>query len=156
MNRSFPPPAREAFCVLVGAHDAARRACTPNHGVKPGAPVLIEFTIVQGGTDRARRSGRTRPTATGIAPATPACRAAGWPTPRTAARSTRMSRRTACAGRRARHELVHLRRADAMDPNVGTWNCDPFANVTAVIAVFDRLLDTAPFDPGDAAGHAAS
>ena len=37
-----------------------------------------------------------------------------------------------------------------MDPNVGTWNCDPFANVTAVIAVFDRLLDTAPFDPGTA------
>ena len=38
--------------------------------------------------------------------------------------------------------------ADAMAPNMGAWNCDPFANVTAVIAVFDRLLDTAPFEPG--------
>ena len=30
-----------------------------------------------------------------------------------------------------------------------TWNCGPFAPTTPVIAVFDRLIDTAPFDPND-------
>jgi hypothetical protein len=34
----------------------------------------------------------------------------------------------------------------------GTWSCDPFSAVIAVFAVFDRLLDTAPLDPGPAAG----
>jgi len=34
----------------------------------------------------------------------------------------------------------------------GNWDCSPFANVSAVIAVFDRLLDTMPLDPGDAPG----
>jgi hypothetical protein len=36
-------------------------------------------------------------------------------------------------------------------PNVaGAWNCDQFSNVFAVIAVFDRLIDTAPFDAVEA------
>jgi len=38
------------------------------------------------------------------------------------------------------------------DPTAGTWSCEQFTNVVGVIAVFDRLLDTAPLDPGDAAG----
>jgi hypothetical protein len=42
--------------------------------------------------------------------------------------------------------------ADAMDGSMGTWSCEPFTNVMAVIAVFDRLLDTTPLDPGDAPG----
>jgi hypothetical protein len=41
---------------------------------------------------------------------------------------------------------------DATDGTLGTWSCEPFTNVMAVIAVFDRLLDTSPLDPGDAAG----
>ena len=50
-------------------------------------------------------------------------------------------------------ELVHLRRRRGRhDGTMGAWNCEPFANVIAVIAIFDRLLDTAPLDPGDAAG----
>jgi hypothetical protein len=36
-------------------------------------------------------------------------------------------------------------------PNVaGAWSCDQFSNVFAVIAVFDRLLDTSPFDAVEA------
>jgi len=41
---------------------------------------------------------------------------------------------------------------DAMDGTMGAWSCEPFTNVMAVVAVFDRLLDTTPLDPGDAAG----
>jgi len=150
MNRSFPSTAREAFRVLVGLMMGAA-ACSPNQGVKPGAPELIEFTIVQGGA-----------TATTVRPDTPDC-------------STGIVSGDACfpSGRMADAAdggtldadappdgLCRLASAttnnwctcvaDGMDPNVGTWNCDPFANVTAVIAVFDRLLDTAPFEPGTA------
>ena len=93
MNRSFPSTAREAFRVLVGLVMGAAAACTPNQGVKPGAPELIEFTIVQGGSHRddgqaghARLQDRDRLRGRLLSPA------AGWPTPRTAARWTRMSR----------------------------------------------------------------
>ena len=63
MNRSFPSTARETFRVLVGLMMGAAAACTPNQGVKPGAPELIEFTIVQGGT-----------TPTTVRPDTPDCK----------------------------------------------------------------------------------
>ena len=52
-----------------------------------------------------------------------------------------------------RHELVQLLPGrDRRHGRWAAWDCAPFANVTAVIAVFDRLLDTAPLDPGDASG----
>jgi hypothetical protein len=126
-------------------------ACTPNQGVKPGAPELIEFTIVQGGT-----------TPTTVRPDTPDCRTgivsgdACFPSGRMADAADGGTLdadappdglcRLASATTNNWCTCV----ADGMDQNVGTWNCDPFANVTAVIAVFDRLLDTVPFDPGTA------
>jgi hypothetical protein len=42
--------------------------------------------------------------------------------------------------------------ADAAATLGGTWNCAPFSPVSAALFVFDRLLDTAPLDPGDASG----
>ena len=48
MNRSLPPPAR-ALRVLTGLLVLGAAACTPNNGVKPGAPELIEFIVVQNG-----------------------------------------------------------------------------------------------------------
>ncbi|HTA21103.1 MAG TPA: hypothetical protein VK989_17545 [Polyangia bacterium] len=36
---------------------------------------------------------------------------------------------------------------------MGTWNCDPFAPTSLVYATFDRLIDTTPIDPGDAAAR---
>ena len=59
MKRSFPPPVRDALLVFALSCGAA---CTPNQGVKPGAPELIEFTIVQAG-----------PMATTVKPDTPDC-----------------------------------------------------------------------------------
>lgn len=147
MNRSFPSTARGALYVLVGLTMGAA-ACTPNQGVKPGAPELIEFTIIQGGFN-----------ATTVRPDTPEC-------------NTGIVSGDAClpGGRMAdaadggtfdadvppdglcrqasANNWCTCTVPDPMAPNMGTWNCDPFANVTAVIAVFDRLLDTAPFEPG--------
>jgi hypothetical protein len=42
--------------------------------------------------------------------------------------------------------------SDAAAPLGGTWNCDPFAPTSVALFVFDRLLDTAPFDTGDGGG----
>ena len=151
MNRSFPSTAREAFRVLVGLMMGAAAACTPNQGVKPGAPELIEFTIVQGGT-----------TPTTVRPDTPDCKTgivsgdACFPSGRMADAAdggtldADVPPDGLCRLASATTNNWCTCVADGMDPNVGTWNCDPFANVTAVIAVFDRLLDTAPFDPGTA------
>jgi hypothetical protein len=46
---------------------------------------------------------------------------------------------------------------DNADPmmRMGTWNCDPFVGVISVIAIFDRLLDTAPLDLDDPANSPA-
>src|ERR1700734_81161 len=59
MNRPFP-----RFEVLgLTAALALVGACTPNTSVKPGAPVLIELSVVENG-------GATIPTVT---PTTPSC-----------------------------------------------------------------------------------
>ena len=53
MKRSFPRLASEAGAraglLIVGALVLAA-ACSPNNSVKPGAPVLSKFTIVEGST----------------------------------------------------------------------------------------------------------
>ena len=38
MKRSFPPPAREALCALVGVL-VCGAACEPNKDVAPGPPM---------------------------------------------------------------------------------------------------------------------
>ena len=148
MTRPFPRPAREALRVFFGLL-VLGAACSPNQGVKPGAPELTEFIIVQSG-----------PTATVVTPDTPQC-ATGQATgdachpkgvmadvadggtidadlpPDTLCRQVEDMNWCTCV-------------ADGQDPSVGKWNCDKFTNVVAVIAVFDRLLDTTPLDPGDA------
>ena len=146
MNRSFPPPAREALCVLVGAL-ACGAACSPNNGVKPGAPELIEFIIVQAG-----------PTATTITPATVECvnpiatGDACLPMGSMAGADggVDVPADTLCRNGTANNWCSCV--PDAADGTMGKWSCEPFANVMAVIAVFDRLLDPTQLDPGDAAG----
>jgi len=132
MNRSFPSTAREALRFLVGAL-LCGSACVPDQGVKAGAPELIQFTIVQGGT-----------TATTVKPDTPDCASSGVAT------GAACDLATDGLCRLAAENNWCTCVSDMMDPPTVAWNCDKFANVTAVIAVFDRLLDTAPFEPGDA------
>jgi hypothetical protein len=153
MNRSFPPPTRAALCALAAAL-VSGAACTPNQSVKPGAPELIEFIIVQTGP---------RPSTTVITPDTTEC-------------PTAVVGGEACLPMGALADVADggmfdadvppdtlCRQANAMnwctcvagmDPMVGTWQCPLFASVVAVIAVFDRVLFTEPLAPeGGAAGR---
>ena len=136
MKRSFPPPAREALCALVGVL-VCSAACEPNQDVPPGAPVLKEFTIVMGGTTPTTVTAETPDCPAGIV-GTEACLPMGGD--------------GLCRQASAMNWCNCF--PDAADDTglTGAWDCAPFANVTAVIAVFDRLLDTAPLDPGDTAG----
>ena len=139
------------FRVVVGAVICAA-ACTPNQSVKPGAPELIEYVIVQGG-----------PKATVVTPDTPECTTAlatgdaCHPSGLMAdvadggTNDANLPADSLCRLATAMHWCTC--NADMMDPNTGTWDCDPFSNVLAVVAVFDRLLDTAPLDPGDKPGR---
>ena len=141
MKRSFPSPARDALCVVLGAL-ACGAACEPNNNVKPGAPELIELTLVTPG-----------PTAMTVTADTPDCAAiktgdACMPAPAPPAVPDTLCRLASASN------WCMCTVTDPMgDPNVGTWGCDPFSNVMAVVAVFDRLLDTTPLDPGDAPGR---
>jgi hypothetical protein len=149
MHRSFPSTTREAFRVLAGLLMGAA-ACTPNQGVKPGAPELIEFTIVQGGTTPTTIKADTPECVTAIVSGD-AC----FPNPRMADAAdggtldADAPPDTICRQASANNWCT-CAAPDQMKPDEGVWNCDPFASVTAVIAVFDRLLDTAPFEPGTA------
>ena len=113
-------------------------ACAPDQGVKPGAPELFAYYVIQAG-----------PTPTKILPKNPDC-----PTPAANAACRPMPPMpdepdTICRDVAASHWCSCI--ADATDPTMGTWNCDPFVGVISVIAIFDRVLDTAPLDPDDPA-----
>lgn len=144
MKRSFPPPAREALCALVGVVLCGAAACEPNQDVPPGAPVLKEFTIVSGGT-----------TPTTVTAATPDC-PAGIVGSEACLPMGEMATMTPpdglCRQASAMNWCNCVPDAADMTGATGNWDCSPFTNVTAVIAVFDRLLDTTELDPGDAPG----
>jgi hypothetical protein len=124
MKRSFPSPAREALCAFV-ALVASASACAPANDVEPGAPVLTKMILVAPGPTPVTITSATADCASGIATGDACdpsmdglCRQTpGW---------------CSCV-------------ADAMDMTMGAWDCEPF-QVLAVVAVFDRLLDTTPFD----------
>jgi hypothetical protein len=122
----------------VAVASLSSAACAPDQSVKPGAPELIAYYVVQAG-----------PTPTKIVPDTPDCPAAvatgaacmpapadPMVPPDALCRDVTASHWCNCIG------------TDMDDPTVGAWNCDPFAGVISVIAIFDRLLDTEPLDPG--------
>jgi hypothetical protein len=136
MKRSFPPPAREALCALVGVL-VLGAACEPNQDVPPGAPVLKEFTIVVGGTTPTTITADTPDCPAGIVGGE-ACNPMGDP-PDGLCRQASAMNWCNCV-------------PDPMDAMASIWDCSPFTNVSAVIAVFDRLLYTPPLDPGDTSG----
>ena len=49
MDRQSSRPARGTLMGLAAAAIALATACTPNQGVKPGAPVLTEVLIIENG-----------------------------------------------------------------------------------------------------------
>jgi hypothetical protein len=136
MKRSFPPPAREVLCVLAGALACGVAACEPDNSVEPGPPVLLKFVIVEGGT-----------TPTTITPDTPVC-ASGIVGGEACLPMGMVGSDVPPDGLCRQEAAMNWCRcnADPMDDTMGTWACPPFSAVTGVIAVFDRVLDTTPFD----------
>ena len=181
MKRPFP-----RFEVLgLAAALAAGAACTPNNSVKPGAPVLMEMTVVEPGA-----MGPTLTTVTAMTTACPTntkegngCVSASFPScerptdnvlcrcipnpppppPMDAGTSDAGPSDAAVmsdaaimsdaavmsdAGKPDGGTAAADAGSDAAAPTStdGTWSCS-FAPTASVLYVFDRLLDTTPFDP---------
>jgi hypothetical protein len=56
---------------------------------------------------------------------------------------------TLCRDAAASHWCSCVADQADMTMRMGTWSCDPFVNVISTIAIFDRVLDTAPLDPDE-------
>ncbi len=148
MKRQFPRIERRTLLGLVAALTTLGVACGPNNNVKPGAPVLTEVVVVDNGTPyKIKPDTQVCSAEAGVmegAACSPAkdkpCQqlsAGADAAPSNGTNWCRCRDVTAC-------ELAPV-------PAASTWNCGPFPVQTPVIAVFDRLLDTTPFGPGDAA-----
>jgi hypothetical protein len=127
MNRSFRPGRRRSLCALL-ALPAFMAACEPSNDVQPGPPVLQTVALVQAGGGAIQISGATPSCASGPVDGKPCS-----PGMDSVCRETDTSW-CSCAP----------------DPNdmtmtMGSWDCTPVP-IIGVVAVFDRLLDTAPFD----------
>jgi len=156
MKPSFLPPARVALCAMAGAL-VGTAACTPNQSVKPGAPELIEYII---GTPSPVGFPGPPVQATTVRPDTPDCVAdiapglvcyAGGQKADTADGGTQATDTPPDGLCRDSGRMNWCTCIGDATPNVaGAWSCDQFSNVFAVIAVFDRLLDTSPFDAVEA------
>ena len=123
--------------LLTRRGAAARRAATSN----PGAPVLTSLTIVD--AERARHASTSRADTADVRRAAP-------PKARTATRPPAVCELDAnvvctCAAKDMCDPTI---KADAAATG-GTLNCT-FAPMSTVLATFDRLLDTTPFEAEDA------
>ena len=143
MKRLLTRAVPKALCLL--GLFVMSGGCSPNNGVKPGAPVLTKLTILENGStpmDVTSDSVACAATVKGggacfvadnviegmtVDKADKTCQTAAFDWCR-------------CAG-------------DASMSVMGAWNCDPFSPLSVVIATFDRLLDTDPLDPGDGAAR---
>ncbi|HET6284310.1 MAG TPA: Ig-like domain-containing protein [Polyangia bacterium] len=121
MKPSYPWLAPVALLILTGL------ACEPDHNVKPGAPVLVSITIMDTNGGATEITGDTA-LCTAAVGAGGAC-APGMDSP------CRLGMSTWC----------HCA-AGMMDMSKGTWACDPLPPMSSIVATFDRLLDTKPFE----------
>jgi hypothetical protein len=138
MKRSVSPPARVASLGTAFALAVAGFACAPDQSVEPGAPELISYAVGQPGGGAFRI-----PASTPDCPTTPAG-AVCTPSMNGMCRDVDAGHWCNC--------IQDMATPPDPAPDTGVWNCDPFGAVTAVFAIFDRLLDTAPLDPGDQPG----
>jgi hypothetical protein len=140
MKRPFP---RIEVLGLTAAL-AFAGSCTPNNAVKPGAPVLTEMVMVENGSPYS------------ITPTTPDCTSDIVEGAACNAQKDTICHRQASSEGGVTTEANWCRCIGvsscpefAPGPAMSTWTCGPFAATTPLIAVFDRLLDTAPFEAAD-------
>jgi hypothetical protein len=176
MKRQFARIERRALLGLAAALTTLGAACTPNTSVKPGAPVLTEIAIFDpaaGSVTHITPDTEECPAGTvdtgGCDPtASPLCflaSAKNWcqcnqnpppPAPADASADAAIS----LDGATSLDGAVSLDAGSAdagvssdgsAPPLAGSWSCAPFSPTSSPFFVFDRLLATAPLDPGDAA-----
>lgn len=178
MKRQFARIERRALLGLAAALTTLGAACTPSHDVKPGAPVLTEIAIFDPSNGSVTHitpdtgecpagtvdSGGCDPTA---APLCFLASAKNWcrcnqnpPPPPPVTPDASVDAAISLDASTARDSSVSLDAASAdagvssdgsAPPAAGSWSCAPFSPTSSPFFVFDRLLDTAPLDPGDAA-----
>jgi hypothetical protein len=124
MKRSFPPARERLFGLAAIA--IVGLACEPDNSVKPGAPELTQFVITQADGAFITITAETPDCATGTV----------------GGESCDPMADTLCRQLAEKNFCNCV--TDMADPPVSTWDCPPLANVTTVIAIFDRLLDTEP------------
>jgi Bacterial Ig-like domain len=150
MKRSFPR-ARPAALSLLGllGFVSLNEGCSPNHDVKPGAPVLTALTIVENGTTNTSITADAIPCAATVKGGD-ACLLVDVPASADGGDDGGL---TGTADKTCQTTTSDWCRClgDATMSPMGTWDCDPFSPMSMVYATFDRLLDTKPLDPGDAA-----
>ena len=139
MTRLFHCPAIGSL-LAVAVVAAGTTGCAPDNDVKPGAPVLTKFVLVQQGYAHTNidSSAGLCPTAvtTGAA-----CIAADDPGTEVVEVPDTMCQQEAS------HDWCQCDASGAAP----VWACGPFDGVRAVVAVFDRLLDPTPLSAGPAA-----
>lgn len=158
--------ARFELCGLAVALAALGPACNPKSNVAPGAPVLIEMKIIEGGGASVTTIPASTPecpaTALGVDgginggmcdPTVPLCRlssASNWC--RCVANAAPAAPGPNCVDGGlvdAGTPDAGAPAADAAAPLGGTYDCSPFSPNSAALFVFDRLLDSALLAPGD-------
>jgi hypothetical protein len=128
MKRLFPRAVPEAVIALL-----LFGGCAPTSPVKPGAPVLTMLTIVS------PTGGGNPPTRFDVTPDTTLC-------PTGYAENATCDTGTAVCELGA-NVVCHCDVVDMCAPTVGQLHCT-YSPLSMVIATFDRLLDTTPFEPG--------
>jgi hypothetical protein len=149
VENPYNPASQNATSITGDVKDCPTGAASDGGGASDGAA---------SGTTAAATGGMCDPTV-------PICRqvsAKNWcrcvanPPPSTPPASTCTDAGASDAGAAVADAAVDAGSADAASdaaaPLGGTWNCDPFAPTSVALFVFDRLLDTAPFDTGDGGG----
>src|SRR5260221_11311749 len=133
MERLLTRAVPEALCLL--GLFVMSGGCSPNNGVKAGAPVLTSLSIVENG-------GATTTSITSDAIACAAGVKSG---------DSCFVADNVIEGQTVDHADVICQTATSDwcrcmgDPTMsamGTWNCDPFSPLSIFVATFDRLLDT--------------
>jgi hypothetical protein len=130
MNRSFPRPAIASLIALaVGA--AAASGCAPDNDVKPGAPQLTKFIILQNGYSMLA-----------IDPSTMACAAAAVTGAACVAADNPDTAEIETPDAMCQQaDTLDFCQCDGSDAANPVWACAPVAAVRGFASIFDRLLD---------------